>query len=52
MDQLGAVIFVGGEATGLRGWRYFAKWHSGSGGYHHEVFHDDEHVIEIATPQD
>ncbi|MBV9661150.1 MAG: CpaF family protein [Acidimicrobiales bacterium] len=27
----------------------FTKRHSGSGGYHHEVFHDDEHVIRVLT---
>jgi pilus assembly protein CpaF len=27
----------------------FTKRHSGSGGYHDEVFHDDEHVIRVLT---
>lgn len=27
----------------------FAKRHSGKGGYHHEVFHDDDHVVRILT---
>ncbi len=27
----------------------FTKRHSGAGGYHHEVFHDDEHVIRVLT---
>jgi pilus assembly protein CpaF len=27
----------------------FTKRHSGSGGYHNEVFHDDEHVARILT---
>ena len=27
----------------------FVKRHHGSSGYHHEVFHDDEHVIRILT---
>jgi pilus assembly protein CpaF len=25
----------------------FTKRHSGTGGYHHEVFHDDEHVVRV-----
>lgn len=27
----------------------FAKRHSGKGGYHHEVFHDDDHVVRVLT---
>jgi pilus assembly protein CpaF len=27
----------------------FTKRHSGAGGYHHEVFHDDEHVVRVLT---
>ncbi len=27
----------------------FTKRHSGTGGYHHEVFHDDEHVLRVLT---
>lgn len=27
----------------------FTKRHSGTGGYHHEVFHDDEHVTRVLT---
>jgi pilus assembly protein CpaF len=27
----------------------FTKRHSGAGGYHHEVFHDDEHVLRVLT---
>jgi pilus assembly protein CpaF len=27
----------------------FCKRHSGAGGYHHEVFHDDEHVTRVLT---
>ena len=27
----------------------FTKRHSGAGGYHHEVFHDDDHVIRVLT---
>lgn len=27
----------------------FCKRHSGAGGYHHEVFHDDEHVVRVLT---
>jgi pilus assembly protein CpaF len=27
----------------------FTKRHSGTGGYHHEVFHDDDHVIRVLT---
>ena len=27
----------------------FTKRHSGSGGYHHEVFHDDDHVNRVLT---
>ena len=27
----------------------FAKRHSGTGGYHNEVFHDDEHVVRVLT---
>ncbi len=27
----------------------FSKRHSGQGGYHHEVFHDDEHVVRVLT---
>jgi pilus assembly protein CpaF len=27
----------------------FTKRHSGSGGYHHEVFHDDDHVLRVLT---
>lgn len=27
----------------------FTKRHSGTGGYHHEVFHDDDHVLRVLT---
>ena len=27
----------------------FTKRHSGAGGYHHEVFHEDEHVVRVLT---
>lgn len=27
----------------------FAKRHSGAGGYHNEVFHDDDHVVRVLT---
>jgi pilus assembly protein CpaF len=27
----------------------FTKRHSGAGGYHHEVFHDDDHVVRVLT---
>jgi pilus assembly protein CpaF len=27
----------------------FTKRHSGAGGYHHEVFHDDDHVARVLT---
>jgi pilus assembly protein CpaF len=27
----------------------FTKRHSGTGGYHHEVFHDDDHVVRVLT---
>ncbi len=27
----------------------FTKRHSGMGGYHHEVFHDDDHVVRVLT---
>ena len=27
----------------------FAKRHSGAGGYHNEVFHDEEHVVRVLT---
>jgi pilus assembly protein CpaF len=27
----------------------FCKRHSGSGGFHHEVFHDDDHVVRVLT---
>ena len=27
----------------------FTKRHSGAGGYHHEVFHDDDHVLRVLT---
>jgi pilus assembly protein CpaF len=27
----------------------FCKRHSGKGGYHHEVFHDDDHVVRVLT---
>ena len=27
----------------------FTKRHSGTGGYHNEVFHDDEHVVRVLT---
>jgi pilus assembly protein CpaF len=27
----------------------FTKRHSGPGGYHHEVFHDDDHVVRVLT---
>jgi hypothetical protein len=27
----------------------FTKMHSGEGGYHHEAFHDDDHVIGVLT---
>ena len=36
-------IMVNGPAS------IFAKRHSGRGGYHHEVFHDDDHVVRVLT---
>lgn len=27
----------------------FTKRHSGAGGYHHEIFHDDEHIARVLT---
>src|ERR1700729_1042669 len=27
----------------------FTKRHSGTGGYHHEVFYDDDHVVRVLT---
>lgn len=36
-------IMVNGPAS------IFTKRHSGKGGYHHEVFHDDEHVVRVLT---
>ncbi|MDE3207021.1 MAG: CpaF family protein [Acidobacteriota bacterium] len=36
-------IMVNGPAS------IFCKRHSGSGGYHHEVFHDDDHVVRVLT---
>lgn len=36
-------IMVNGPST------IFAKRHAGPSGYHHEVFHDDEHVARILT---
>jgi pilus assembly protein CpaF len=36
-------IMVNGPAS------IFSKRHSGHGGYHHEVFHDDEHVVRVLT---
>ena len=36
-------IMVNGPAA------IFTKRHSGTGGYHHEVFHDDDHVIRVLT---
>ena len=36
-------IMVNGPAS------IFSKRHSGQGGYHHEVFHDDEHVVRVLT---
>jgi pilus assembly protein CpaF len=36
-------IMVNGPAA------IFTKRHSGTGGYHHEVFHDDEHVTRVLT---
>ncbi|HVA74722.1 MAG TPA: ATPase, T2SS/T4P/T4SS family [Acidimicrobiales bacterium] len=36
-------IMVNGPAS------VFTKRHSGAGGYHSEVFHDDEHVVRVLT---
>src|SRR5581483_8674429 len=36
-------IMINGPAS------IFTKRHSGTGGYHHEVFHDDEHVVRVLT---
>ncbi|MGH9056971.1 MAG: CpaF family protein [Acidimicrobiales bacterium] len=36
-------IMVNGPAS------IFTKRHSGAGGYHHEVFHDDDHVVRVLT---
>src|SRR5438270_4742386 len=36
-------IMVNGPAS------IFCKRHSGAGGYHHEVFHDDDHVTRVLT---
>jgi pilus assembly protein CpaF len=36
-------IMINGPAS------IFTKRHSGSGGYHSEVFHDDEHVVRVLT---
>ncbi len=36
-------IMINGPAS------IFCKRHSGSGGYHHEVFHDDDHVVRVLT---
>lgn len=36
-------IMINGPAS------VFTKRHSGSGGYHSEVFHDDEHVVRVLT---
>lgn len=36
-------IMVNGPAA------IFTKRHSGRGGYHHEVFHDDDHVVRVLT---
>lgn len=36
-------IMINGPAS------IFAKRHSGAGGYHSEVFHDDEHVVRVLT---
>jgi pilus assembly protein CpaF len=36
-------IMVNGPAS------IFCKRHSGKGGYHHEVFHDDDHVVRVLT---
>ena len=36
-------IMINGPAS------IFTKRHSGTGGYHSEVFHDDEHVVRVLT---
>jgi pilus assembly protein CpaF len=36
-------IMINGPAS------IFTKRHSGAGGYHHEVFHDDDHVVRVLT---
>jgi pilus assembly protein CpaF len=36
-------VMVNGPAS------IFCKRHSGAGGFHHEVFHDDDHVVRVLT---